>query len=161
MECQEDGTEGDVGELWSISHFLYSVMWRQKVKWQCKSLQYCENVKTSGTLRTSLHSWVTIMWLTSTMPATRNAGLTENQLRIFLRRTLIHEHIRRNILLATRNFQFRVQTFIKTVVHNKMSEMKVKYHSFRTEFQMRGWYCELFGNAVNIYFYHWGSLIFF
>ena len=28
------------------------------------------------------------MWLTSTMPATRSAGLTENQLRIFLRRTL-------------------------------------------------------------------------
>ena len=49
-----------------------------------------------------------------------------------------HEHIRKNILLATRNFQFRVQTFVKTVIHNKMSELKVKYHSFRVEFQMRG-----------------------
>ena len=61
----------------------------------------------------------------------------------FEKNSSVHEHIRRNILLATRNFQFRVQTFIKTVVHNKMSDMKVKYHSFRTEFQMRGWYHEL------------------
>ena len=56
----------------------------------------------------------------------------------FEKNSSVHEHIRRNILLATRNFQFRVQTFIKTVVHNKMSELRVKYHSFRTEFQMRG-----------------------
>ena len=56
----------------------------------------------------------------------------------FEKNSSVHEHIRRNILLATRNFQFRVQTFIKTVVHNKMSQLRVKYHSFRTEFQMRG-----------------------
>ena len=56
----------------------------------------------------------------------------------FEKNSSVHEHIRRNILLATRNFQFRVQTFIKTVVHNRMSELRVKYHSFRTEFQMRG-----------------------
>ena len=49
-----------------------------------------------------------------------------------------HEHIRKNILLATRNFQFRVQTFVKTIIYNKMSDLKVKYHSFRVEFQMRG-----------------------
>ena len=49
-----------------------------------------------------------------------------------------HEHIRKNILLATRNFQFRVQTFVKTIIHNKKSELIVKYHSFRVEFQMRG-----------------------
>ena len=49
-----------------------------------------------------------------------------------------HEHIRKNILLATRNFQFRVQTFVKTIIHNKNSELKVKYHSYRVEFQLRG-----------------------
>ena len=62
----------------------------------------------------------------------------ENIETFFEKNSSVHEHIRRNILLATRNFQFRVQTFIKTVVHNKMSELRVKYHSFRTEFQMRG-----------------------
>ena len=56
----------------------------------------------------------------------------------FEKHSSAHEHIRKNILLATRNFNFRVQTFVKTVIHNKMSELKVKYHSFRVEFQMRG-----------------------
>ena len=56
----------------------------------------------------------------------------------FERNSSAHEHIRKNILLATRNFQFRVQTFVKTIIHNKMSELKVKYHSYRVEFQLRG-----------------------
>ena len=56
----------------------------------------------------------------------------------FEKHSSAHEHIRKNILLATRNFQFRVQTFVKTIIHNKMSELKVKYHSFRVEFQLRG-----------------------
>ena len=91
-----------------------------------------------------------------------NAGFEECRIdgesieNFFEKNSSVHEHIRRNILLATRNFQFRVQTFISKIVHNKMSEMKVKYHSFRTEFQMRGRYREIFGNVliVNNYVYH-------
>ena len=56
----------------------------------------------------------------------------------FEKHSSAHEHIRKNILLATRNFQFRVQTFVKNVIHNKKSELRVKYHSYRVEFQMRG-----------------------
>ena len=56
----------------------------------------------------------------------------------FEKHSSAHEHIRKNILLATRNFQFRVQTFVNTVIHNRMTELKVKYHSFRVEFQLRG-----------------------
>ena len=65
----------------------------------------------------------------------------------FERNSSAHEHIRKNILLATRNFQFRVQTFVKTIIHNKMSELKVKYHSYRVEFQLRG-RTRLFKNAI-------------
>ena len=56
----------------------------------------------------------------------------------FEKHSSAHEHIRKNILLATRNFQFRVQTFVKTIIHNEKSELKVKYHSYRVEFQLRG-----------------------
>ena len=48
------------------------------------------------------------------------------------------EFIRDNILTATRNFNFRVKTFIKTIVMNICSELKCKYYSFRVEFQLRG-----------------------
>ena len=50
----------------------------------------------------------------------------------------MHEFIRTNILTATRNFDFRVKTFLKTVVMNQYSNMPVKMYSFRVEFQGRG-----------------------
>ena len=37
----------------------------------------------------------------------------------------IHEFIRTNILTATRNFDFRVKTFLKTVIMNQYSNMPV------------------------------------
>ena len=69
----------------------------------------------------------------------------------FEKHSSAHEHIRKNILLATCNFQFRVQTFVKTNIHNRMSEMKVKYHSFRVEFQMRGRTVNIYFNILHIY----------
>ena len=54
---------------------------------QCISLQYYRNLKTSGILRTSPHSWGIIMSPMSTMLGSRSAGSMENLLRISLRRT--------------------------------------------------------------------------
>ena len=51
-----------------------------------------------------------------------------------------HEHIKNNILTATRNFQHRVKTFVKTIIMNKFNPMHVKYYNYRVEFQMRGQY---------------------
>ena len=49
-----------------------------------------------------------------------------------------HEFIRSNILTATRNFQHRLKTFIRTIVMNKCGPMNVRYYSLRIEFQLRG-----------------------
>ena len=51
-----------------------------------------------------------------------------------------HEHIKNNILTATRNFQHRVKTFVKTIIMNKFNSMNVLYYNYRVEFQMRGKY---------------------
>ena len=51
-----------------------------------------------------------------------------------------HEHIKNNILTATRNFQHRVKSFIKNIVMNAFSPMIVRFYSYRVEFQMRGKY---------------------
>ena len=45
------------------------------------------------------------------------------------------EFIRDNILTATRNYNFRVKSFIKIVVMNIYSELRCKYYSYRVEFQ--------------------------
>ena len=49
-----------------------------------------------------------------------------------------HEHIKTNILTATRNFQHRVKSFIKNIVMNSFSPMIVRFYNYRVEFQMRG-----------------------
>ena len=49
-----------------------------------------------------------------------------------------HEFIRTNILTATRNFDFRFKTFLKTVILNNCSRLPVKMYSYRVEFQSRG-----------------------
>ena len=46
--------------------------------------------------------------------------------------------IRDNILTATRNYHFRVRSFIRSIVMNKFSEMCCKFYSYRVEFQLRG-----------------------
>ena len=46
--------------------------------------------------------------------------------------------IRDNILTATRNYHFRVRSFIRIIVMNKFSEMLCKFYSYRVEFQLRG-----------------------
>ena len=48
------------------------------------------------------------------------------------------KEIRDNIIDATRNFNTRVQAFLKAEVMNKFSEMPVKFYSYRVEFQARG-----------------------
>ena len=52
--------------------------------------------------------------------------------------TTAHEFIRRHTHQATRNFDQRVKTFIKTIVMNSFSPLHVRYFSYRVEFQMRG-----------------------
>ena len=46
-----------------------------------------------------------------------------------------HEMMRRNVLLATRNFQHRVETFRKEVIFGRNNPMQVRHISYRVEFQ--------------------------
>ena len=50
----------------------------------------------------------------------------------------LHAMMRRNVLLATRNFQHRVETFRKEVIFGRNNPMKVRHISYRVEFQGRG-----------------------
>ena len=52
--------------------------------------------------------------------------------------TTKHEFIRKHTHTATRNFDKRVKTFIKTIVMNTFSPLKCQEYSYRVEFQMRG-----------------------
>ena len=49
-----------------------------------------------------------------------------------------HELIRRNVLLATRNFQHRMEVFKKEIVFGPNNPMRVRHISYRVEFQGRG-----------------------
>ena len=49
-----------------------------------------------------------------------------------------HKHIQDDVLLATRNFQHRVETFKKEVIFGSNNKMKVRHISYRVEFQGRG-----------------------
>ena len=50
----------------------------------------------------------------------------------------LHEMIRSNVLTATRTFQHRVESFRNEVMMGRNSPMKIKYISYRVEFQGRG-----------------------
>ena len=47
----------------------------------------------------------------------------------------LHELIRTNILNSTRNFQHRVDAFIKNIVFGDNNPMKIKHLSYKVEFQ--------------------------
>merc|ERR1712020_768670 len=49
-----------------------------------------------------------------------------------------HEMIRENVLLATRNFQHRVETFRREIIFGRNNPMAVRHISYRVEFQGRG-----------------------
>ncbi len=49
-----------------------------------------------------------------------------------------HEMIRKNVLLATRNFQHRVEMFKKEIIFGNNNPMKIRHLSYRVEFQGRG-----------------------
>ena len=49
-----------------------------------------------------------------------------------------HQFIQSNLLTAARNYEYRVKAFIKMIVMNVCTSLKVKYYSYRIEFQMRG-----------------------
>ena len=49
-----------------------------------------------------------------------------------------HEIIRRNVLLATRNFQHRMEMFKKEIIFGPNNPMRVRHISYRVEFQGRG-----------------------
>ena len=97
---------------------------------KCKIVRYSENF--TAFLRDHKVTYVYV----AGHEECRIDGVTIDE--FFEKHSSAHEHIRKNILLATRNFQFRVQTFVKTIIHNEKSELKVKYHSYRVEFQLRG-----------------------
>ena len=64
---------------------------------------------------------------------------TELSLDEFLKKhTSKHEHLRKHVLTATRNFNNRVKCFIKNIVMNKNGPMSVEYYNYRCEFQLRG-----------------------
>ena len=46
-----------------------------------------------------------------------------------------HEMMRRNVLLATRNFQHRMETFRREVIFGRNNPMCVRHISYRVEFQ--------------------------
>ena len=50
----------------------------------------------------------------------------------------LHEMIRTNVMTATRNFHHRVESFKKEILFGKNNPMKIKYISYRVEFQGRG-----------------------
>ena len=50
----------------------------------------------------------------------------------------LHEVIRKNIVTATRNYQQRVQTLMKTIVRNPSNPLSVKHFSSKLEFAGRG-----------------------
>ena len=50
----------------------------------------------------------------------------------------LHELIRTNVLNATRNFQHRVDAFIKNIIFGKNNPMHIKNLSYKVEFQGRG-----------------------
>ena len=52
--------------------------------------------------------------------------------------TSLHEMIRKNVLNATRNFQNRVDAFIKEIIFGENNPMKIKNLSYKVEFQGRG-----------------------
>ena len=47
-----------------------------------------------------------------------------------------HEMIRKNVLLATRNFQHRVEEFKKNIIFGNNNPMKIRHISYRVEFQV-------------------------
>ena len=49
-----------------------------------------------------------------------------------------HELIRRNVLNSTRNFQHRVNSFVKEIILGDNNPMKIKNLSYKVEFQGRG-----------------------
>ena len=46
-----------------------------------------------------------------------------------------HEMMRRNVLLATRNFQNRMEAFRKEIIFGRNNPMCVRHISYRVEFQ--------------------------
>ena len=65
----------------------------------------------------------------------------KKKLEIFLQEDVnesLHEMIRSNVLTATRTFQHRVEMFKKEIMMGSNNPMKIKYISYRVEFQGRG-----------------------
>ena len=71
----------------------------------------------------------------------KNGAQINKPLEDFLKEDLnesLHELIRTNVLTATRNFHHRVEAFKKEILLGKNNPMRVKYMSYRVEFQGRG-----------------------
>ena len=57
----------------------------------------------------------------------------------FLERKITkHEFIRKNLLNATLTFHHRVKIFLKHIIMNKGSPLRIKYYSYKVEFALRG-----------------------
>ena len=78
---------------------------------------------------------------TETIVVNKDDRKIQKPLEAFLREDIddsLHEMIRTNVLTATRNFQRRVETFEKEIMMGENNPMKIKYISYRVEFQGRG-----------------------
>ena len=65
----------------------------------------------------------------------------ELELEVYLKNEVdesLHELIRTNVLNATRNFQHRVDAFIKNIIFGDNNPMCIKHLSYKVEFQGRG-----------------------
>ena len=78
---------------------------------------------------------------TETHVKSKHGRPINKQLERFLKEDIdesLHEMIRTNVLTATRNFQHRVDAFRTKILMGGNNPMKIKYISYRVEFQGRG-----------------------
>ena len=78
---------------------------------------------------------------TDTLVKSKDGRPIDKKLETFLKEDIdesLHEMIRTNVLTATRNFQHRVDAFRTNILMGKNNPMKIKYISYRVEFQGRG-----------------------
>ena len=89
--------------------------------------------------------WDTLIYNPDSTTETRVIGKDgrdiKKDLKTFLREDVsdsLHEMIRINVITATRSFHHRVESFKKEIMLGTNSPMRVKYISYRVEFQGRG-----------------------
>ena len=71
--------------------------------------------------------------------ATKETVLVDNEpLEALLQNQSLHELVRENVLVVTRNFSNRVRAMVKNVIMGKNNAMHSTFYNYRVEFQLRG-----------------------